>query len=144
MNTKTPNPTRHKFSLLRQLCNLIPTFLVSSLAREKGVERQARSYSPWSHLVSLMYVQLTHCFSLNDASDGLRLHSGELSTVRGATAPSRNALSHANRQRDATMAEALLWKVLEHLQRLKPGFARGRGRPMRRFKRAIHAVDSST
>lgn len=144
MKNKTTNPTRHNFSLLRQLCNLIPTFLVSSLAREKGVDRQARSYSPWSHVVTLIYVQLTHCLSLNDASDGLRLHSGELSTVRGATAPSRNALSHANRHRDASLAEELFWKVMEHLQNLKPGFARGRGRPMRRFKRAIHAVDSTT
>jgi hypothetical protein len=71
MKNKKANPTRHKFSLLRQVCNLIPTFLVSSLAREKGVDRQARSFSPWSHVVSLIYVQLTHCFSLNDASDGL-------------------------------------------------------------------------
>jgi len=144
VKNKTTNPTRHKFSLLRQVCNLIPTFLVSSLAREKGVDRQSRSFSPWSHVVSLIYVQLTNCFGLNDACDGLRLHSGELSTVRGATAPSRNALSHANRKRDASMAEELFWRVMEHLQQLKPGFARGRGRPARRFKRAIHAVDSST
>lgn len=94
--------------------------------------------------MSLIYVQLAHCLSLNDASDGLALHSGELSTVRGARAPSRNALSHANRKRDASMAEELFWRVMEHLQKLKPGFARGRGRPLRRFKRAIHAVDSST
>jgi len=144
MKNKKTNPTRHTFSLLRQLCNLIPTGLVGSLARKRGVHKQARSFSPWSHVVSLIYVQLTHCFSLNDASDGLSLHSGQLSTVRGATAPSRNALSHANRKRDAGLAEELFWKVMEHLQSLKPGFARGRGRPMRRFKRAIHAVDSST
>jgi len=144
MKNKKTNPTRHTFSLLRQLCNLIPTGLVGSLARKRGVHKQARSFSPWSHVVSLIYVQLTHCLSLNDASDGLSLHSGQLSTVRGATAPSRNALSHANRKRDAGLAEELFWKVMEHLQSLKPGFARGRGRPMRRFKRAIHAVDSST
>ena len=144
MKTKNTNPTRRNFSLLRQLCNLIPTGLVSTLARKKGVHKQARSFNPWSHVVSLLYVQLTHCFSLNDASDGLRLHSGELSKVRGATAPSRNGLSHANRKRDAGLAEALFWKVVEHLQTLKPGFGRGRCRPAKRFKRAIHAVDSST
>jgi hypothetical protein len=144
MKNKTTNPTRHNFSLLCQVCNLIPSFLVPTLAREKGVDRQARAFSPWSHVVSLIYLQLTHCFSLNDASDGLRLHSGELSTVRGATAPSRNGLSHANRKRDAALAEAVFWKVVEHLQTLKPGFGRGSRRPAKRFKRAIHAVDSST
>ena len=44
------------------------------------------------------------------------------------------------------MMEALFWKVLGHLQELSPGFGpsgRYRGLP-RRFKRAIHAIDSTT
>lgn len=141
--TKT-KPTRHKFSILRQVCNLIPPFLVPKLARETGVEKKARTFSPWSHLVSMMYAQLTHCISLNDVSDGLRLHQGDLNTIRKATPPSRNNLSHANRERDALLAEKLFWAQLEHLRTVNPSFARGRGRPLRRFKRAIHAVDSST
>jgi hypothetical protein len=32
--TSTPVPTRSKFSLFGQLCNLIPAHLVSQLARE--------------------------------------------------------------------------------------------------------------
>ena len=43
------------------------------------------------------------------------------------------------------MAEELFWSVLEHLQTLKPGFARGtRFHLARRFKRVIHVVDSTT
>ena len=141
---KPTKPTRDKFSILRQVCNLIPTFLVPKLAREKGIDKQARTFSPWSHLITLIYAQLTHSISLNDVCDGLRLNRGDLSTLRGATPPSRNNLSHANRNRDASFAEELFWKVLNHLQELKPQFARGRGRPLRRFKRTIHAVDSST
>jgi len=53
-------------------------------------------------------------------------------------------LSHANRERDAVLAEKLFWAQLEYLRTLSPDFARGRGRPLRKFKRAIHAVDSST
>ncbi len=144
MKKKPARPTRHKFSVLRQVCNLIPPFVVPKLAREVGVAKQARTFSVWSHLVSMLYAQLTHCISLNDVCDGLRLHRGDLSTIRGATAPSRNNLSHANRNRDAVFVERLFWEVLRHLQQTTPGFARGRGRPLRRFKRAIHAVDSST
>ncbi len=92
----------------------------------------------------MVYTQLIHCISLNDVCDGLRLHQGDLNTIRGATAPSRNNLSHANRERDAVFAEKLFWAQLEYLRTLTPNFARGRGRPLRRFKRAIHAVDSST
>ena len=100
-------PTRGKFSLLRQLCNLIPNHLVPQLARAHAVEEKSRTFRPWSHVVSLLYAQLTHALSLNDVCDALWLHSGPLSAIRGATPPSKNALSHANRERDAALAEAL-------------------------------------
>lgn len=139
---KHPSQRPHQFAVLRQLCNLIPPFLVSRLAKETGVNRKARSFSPWSHVVAMLYAQLTHAIGLNDVCDALRHWSGPLSAIRGAVAPSRNALSHANRQREARMAEKLLWSVLEHLQNLTPGFARGRRR-LPRFRRCLHAVDAT-
>jgi hypothetical protein len=51
--------------------------------------------------VSMLFAQLTHAIGLNDVCDALRLHSGLLSALRGATPPSRNNLSHANKHRDA-------------------------------------------
>jgi hypothetical protein len=138
-------PTRSKFSILCQICNWIPSQLVPKLARETKVEEEARSYKPWSHVVGLLFAQLTHSLGLNDVCDALGLHSGPLSTIRGATAPKRNTLSHANRQRDPVMAEQLFWRVLEHLQTLCPGFGGGR-RPRFafRFRKMIHVVDSTT
>ena len=143
---KTTIPSRGQFAVLRQICNLIPSHLVAKLARETGVDKKARTFSPWSHLVSLIYAQLTHAIGLNDICDGLRLHSGLLVTLRAATAPSRNNLSHANKERDASLAERIFWSVLGHLQTLQPGFARGnRGKGVaRRFRRVIHVVDSTT
>jgi hypothetical protein len=143
--TTTPKPTRSSFTLLRQLCNLIPNHLVPQLARETGVDTQARTFRPWSHVVSLLYAQLTHALSLNDVCDALRLHAGPLSAIRAATPASKNALSHANRQRDPLMAEQLFWAMLEHLQQLHPGFGdRRRPKFAFRFKRLIHVVDSTT
>jgi hypothetical protein len=127
MNNQTRHkPTASKFSLLRQLCNFIPPHLVPRLARETGVEDQARTFNPWSHVVSLLYAQLTHSLGLNDVCDALHLHSGSLSALRGATPPHKNTLSHANRQRDPKMAEQLFWSVLEHLQALQPAFGGNR------------------
>jgi DDE family transposase/uncharacterized protein DUF4372 len=106
----------------------------------------ARSFSAWSHVVSMLFAQLTHAIGLNDVCDALRLQSGPLSALRGATPPSRNNLSHANKRRDAALAERLFWAVLDHVQKLSPGFAAGRhGKGLaRRFRRVIHVVDSST
>lgn len=145
---KTHNaaPTPHQYSVLRQICNHIPTFLVPKLARDTKVDAKARTFSPWSHIVALLYAQLTHAIGLNDVCDALRLHSGPLAALRGATPPSRNNLSHANRHRDASLAQQLFWAVLDHLKSLHPRFAGSRKgkRLLYRFKRTIHAVDSTT
>jgi len=144
-NNTTHKPTRSSFTLLRQLCNFIPNHLVPRLAREHGVEQKSRTFHPWSHVLSLIYAQLTHALGLNDVCDALRLHSGPLSAIRGASPPSKNALSHANRGRNPQMAEALFWSMLDHLLQLHPGFgARRRVKFAFRFKRLIHVVDSTT
>ena len=93
-NKTVPAPSN--LNLLRQICNFIPDFLVPKLARETGVEQKVRTFSAWSHVVSLLYAQLTHSIGLNDVCDALGLHSGPLSSLRGATAPSRNNLSNSN------------------------------------------------
>ena len=145
MKNKKIKPTRSRFNVLRQICNLIPAHAVSKIARETGVMDKSRTFSPWSHTVSLLDAQLTHCIGLNDLCDSLQLHSGPLSTLRGASAPSRNGLSHANRERPARMAEQLFWRVLEHLKEQTPGFAAGKRRgPAFRFKMPIHVIDSTT
>jgi len=91
-----PVPAPSKLNLLRQICNFIPDFLVARLARETGVDKKVRTFSAWSHVVSLLFAQLTHSIGLNDVCDALGLHSGPLSSLRGATPPSRNNLSNCN------------------------------------------------
>lgn len=132
-------------SVLGQLCNLIPPFLVAKVARATGVDKKARSFSPWSHLVALLYAHFTHSLSLNDVCDALKNHSAKLLRIRGAIWPSKNAFSHANRERDGEMAQVLFWEILNHLMESCSGFGgqKFQGMP-RRFKRAIYAVDATT
>jgi hypothetical protein len=140
------NPAKHQYTILKQICQHIPAHLVPKLARSFGIDKKARTFSPWSHIVSMLHVQVAHSLSLNDVADTLRNHSSALSTIRGATPPSRNGLSHANRARDPNMAQALFWDVLSHIQNKHSDFGRGHkysGLP-RRFKRAVYAIDSTT
>ena len=133
------------FSTLGQICKLILVHLVARLARETGVEDKARTFTPWSHVVTLLYAQLAHALSLNDVCDALSFVTGRLAAIRGAKAPSRNGFSHANRARDPELARRLFWATLEHLQTLAPGFGRRQQRRYGfRFKRLIHLVDSTT
>ena len=144
MNQLKKSPARSKFNILRQLCNYIPQHTVSRIARQTGAEDKSRTFTPWSHVVSQCYAQLTHSISLNDVCDSLQLHSGPLASIRGATAPSRNGFSNSNRQRPAEMAEQLFWAVLGHLGEQSPGFVAGRRRGAAfRFKLPIHVVDTT-
>jgi hypothetical protein len=97
-----------------------------------------------SHLTAMIFAQLTGAISLNDVCDWLRMKAHVLSR-HGLSAPSRNGLSHANKERDAAFMEKLFWEQLEHLRYINPSFAGGRkGKGLlRRFKVRIHAVDST-
>ena len=139
-------PAKAKYTTLNQICNLIPQGLVPRLARKYGVDKRSRSISAWSHVVAMLHGQLAHSISLNDIADTLQNHAGSLATIRRAKPPSRNGLSHANRVRNADMAEELFWETLKEIQRSHPNFGIGHrysGLP-RRFKRTIHAIDSTT
>jgi len=145
------NPLRSTITVLKQFFQFIPRNLIPKLAKKHGVDKKSRTFSPTSHVVSLMYSQLAHSISLNDICDALRNHRGVLTTLRASTPPSRNGLSHANKVRNADMAEELFWEVKAQLEKKHPRFGY-RSRPggkgyvgiPRRFKRTINAVDSST
>ena len=73
------NTARHQFSILKQICEFIPGHLVPKLAREHGVDKQCRTFDPWSHVLALLQAQMiAHSMSLNDVCDTLRNHSGVL------------------------------------------------------------------
>lgn len=145
-NKRRPIPAGHSYTILKQVCNLVPGRMVESLAHAYGVDEKSRTFSPWSHVVSQIHAQLTHAIGLNDVCDSLQMNSGVLATIRGATPPSRNNLSHANKVRDCAMAEALYWQMMDQLMTQTPGFAKGKVRRgfLRRFRKTIHAIDSTT
>ncbi len=143
MNKQTP--ARTNVVALKQILNLIPQGLIGRHARETGVDTKARTFSVTSHLATMLFAQLTHAIGLNDVCDWMRLKAAVLARF-GVTPPSRNALSHSNKTRDAAFVEKLFWSTLAHLQHTCPSFAAGKkGKGLlRRFKVKIHAVDSTT
>lgn len=139
-------PAKHKFTILKQVMDNISPYIVSKIARRHGVDKQSRSFTPWSHVVSMVFAQLSHSLSLNDLCDTLRHHAGALSSVRGATPPSRNGLSHANSVRGSEMAKELFYETTATLTSHFPKFGRfdSQFKLSRRMKRVINIVDSTT
>ncbi len=58
-------PAKHQHTIVKQMCNHIPAHLVPKLSRSFGVDKKARSFSPWSHVVSMLHVQIAHSLSLS-------------------------------------------------------------------------------
>jgi hypothetical protein len=139
-------PAKNKFTLLKQVIENIPAYVVPKLARKHGVDKRSRSFSPWSHIVSMIFAQLSHALSLNDVCDTLRHHAGALSTLRNALPPSRNGLSHANKVRSSEMAKDLFYETLHNFSTTFPKFGRFDTpfKISRKIKRVINLVDSTT
>ena len=53
-------PSKHKMTVLSQIFKLIPRNLIPKLANEFGIDRQSRVFSPTSHVLALVFGQLTH------------------------------------------------------------------------------------
>ena len=139
-------PTKHTMSVLAQITSWIPDRIIENLARRHRI--QTRSFSATSHVISMVYAHLPHALSLNDICNSLSNHAGTLEQLRNCTPPSRNGLSHANKTRNADMAEELFWKVYESLSKQYPEFLSSSrnypGLPHRFRTRTIRAVDSTT
>jgi hypothetical protein len=140
----TPRPTKTACTTLRQIVQWIPEGLPDRIAREAGAD--IRTFSCTSHVLALLYGQISRSGSLNEICDAARLHEPELNRIRGATAPKRNTFSNADRRRDPEIAEKLYWAVFAHLRAVCPSFTQHAKHSgfIFRLKRDVFAIDSTT
>ena len=106
----------------------------------------ARKFSATSHFVMLMLGHLSRALCLTEICDDADLNKRKLSLVRDSTPGRRNTFSHANRTRDASVAEEAYWETARHLGEVSPDFIppkRVRGFLSRFKDRGIFAVDST-
>ena len=95
----------------------------------------------------MLFAQLTHMPSaLTTSATRYGCTAGRFGPCAGRLFRAVTIFPTPNKRRDAALAEGLFRAVLDHLQKLSPGFAVGRrGKGIaRRFRRVIHVVDSST
>jgi len=139
-----PRPAKTAYTALRQIVQWIPEGLPDRIAREVGAD--IRTFTCTSHVLALLYGQITRSGSLNEICDAARLHEPELNRIRSATAPKRNTFSNANRRRDPEIAEKLYWAVFAHLRTICPSFTQYAKHSgfIFRLKRDIFAIDSTT
>lgn len=135
--------TKTVYTILRQIATLIPREFVEDAALEHKV--QWRSFDPWSHLLTLVIVQLSRQESLNGICDVARALEYEWKRA-GLELPHRNTLSNANTRRIPEVAEDVFWRILGYFKAMSPDFCTERfeGYLSRIKKHRIFLLDSST
>ena len=108
----------YNLAVLGQIVKHIPGKLIEKLKIKHKI--QTRAFSATSHVVAMIFAQLSHALSLNDICDCLRFHKGYLAQIRDCVPQSRNGLAHANATRDAGLAEELFWTVLADIKEKYP------------------------
>ena len=141
---KNATPTKHYSSTLHQLCKLIPSHLTAKLAQKHGVDKRAEPLLRGVKVES-SFAQLTHAIGLNDVCDSLRHHGAKLERF---VVRCRQVVTHYTRQQGPQQRHDG-GTVLDCPQ--SPSIAQSEIRTVgplrylpRRFKRAVHAVDSTT
>ena len=76
-------PGRSELTSFRQLIEQIPGHLTKKLAKKHGVDVQARTFSPWSHVVSLCYAQFDQFRLLLNAVAYQIMHSFRENILKG-------------------------------------------------------------
>ena len=135
--------TRTVYTILRQIATLIPREFVKDAAEDNKVKW--RTFDPWSHLLTLVIVQLSRQESLNGICDVAKAIAYEWDRA-GLELPRRNTLSNANSKRNPKMAEDVFWKLLAHFKGIDPDFCSERynGYLSRIRSHGIFLLDSST
>ena len=125
-------------SIFSQLLQLFPRLEFQMMVKETKSERHARGFSSWSQLISMLFCQLGHAFSLREISGGLRSCEGKLKHL-GISAPSHSTLAYANEHRPWELYQLVFLTLLDRCRsQVKLGKRKFR------FKNKLVSLDSST
>ena len=135
---KNQQTSVENITLFAQIARLIPRFIVEEAAKKFKSNKGASRLDTWTHLLSMIFCHIGNCLSLRDITNGMRSAGGNLNHMGIGSAPSRNALSHRNRQRNCEVWKYLYKRLHDYLGRQSWG---------RRIagvgKRSVYLLDSS-
>ncbi|MDX2225210.1 MAG: IS4 family transposase [Rhodospirillaceae bacterium] len=107
---------RHQNSVFHELLKHLPWSEFERLVAEHGADRRVRRLDAKSHLVALLYGQLSGASSLRAIEEGLSSHAARLYHL-GAKPAKRSTLSDANAARPAAVFAGLLSALMRQAHR---------------------------
>jgi hypothetical protein len=128
-------------SLFSQLLDHFPATKFTTLVKKHQAERNAKGFTCWTQLVSMLFCHLAHADSLRDICNGLSCCLGKLIHLGIGKAPNKSTLSYANSHRPADLFRDLYYETLDHF-RNHGGL--GKRKVKFRFRNKLLRLDSTT
>ena len=129
--------------IFNQLTALLPRDYFESLVKRYRGNAYVKQFSCWSHLLTMIWAQLTARRSLRDIETSLRVHSDKLYRM-GIGAVSRNNLANANARRDIAIYRELAQRMMKDASEAAAGDGLLEMLGKRMSLNGFFAIDSST
>ena len=126
-------------TLFAQALQLIDQKVFKKIVDRYDTDKHTKGITTWTHLVTMLFMQMAGATSVRDISNGLRSATGNLQHLGVALAPSKSSISYINKHRTYEVFRDLYFSLLEHFE---PSL-RKRKQYARRLKRKIFIMDAS-
>ena len=126
-------------NLFSQVLHLLNRNDFSRIVRQYQGDKYIKGVNSWTHLVAMLFMQLSGVNSLRDISNGLRSATGNLSHLGIKQAPCKSSISYLNRTRNFNIFKDYYFATLD---RLEPSL-KVRRKLAYRLRRQVFIMDAS-
>jgi hypothetical protein len=126
-------------NLFSQILGLVNRNIFSKVVKAHESDKHSKGINTWTHMVSMIFMQMSGSSSLRDISTGLLSATGNLNHMGITTSPSKSSLSYLNKNRNSQVFEDLYFELFAHLE---PSLQKYR-MYARRLKKQIFILDST-
>lgn len=129
-----------KVSLFSQILGLLHRESVKKVILQHNSDKFSKGINTWTHLVSMVFMQISNSGSLRDIASGLLSATGNLNHFGIVKPPCKSSLSYINKNRDYEVFRDIYFTLANKLSPHRPdlrAFAR-------KIKKKIYILDSTT
>lgn len=128
-----------KISVFSQTLALIDKNLCNKVVMMYQTDKHCKGINTWTHMISMVFMQLSSASSIRDIANGLMSTTSNLSHLGIAKAPSKSFMSYLNKHRTYEVSRDIYFELLEALE---PSLTKSR-KYARNLRRKIYLMDST-
>jgi hypothetical protein len=126
-------------TLFAQMVSILPRDLFQKKVAKHKSDFASKGFDSWTHLISMLFLQIAKCESLRDIANGLRSSAGNLNHLYVSRAPSKSSISYGNTHRDWKLFQDFYFALFDHFE----GVFMGKRPAKLRIKNKLYTIDST-